>query len=112
MKTYKQKNRILTEKLRILGDSFIRVNKENDLREKVIMDNNLFDPIKYQELFKKLAITVDALESIRTLELTDRLKKDTTKNPYASYTKSIVEIICCTAIDRIKKEILLTDDLT
>lgn len=111
LKTYKEKNQELYKELESLREKFFKISLENNLREKVILDNNLFDPIKYQEIFKKLAITVDALESIRNIELYDRMKKDTSQNPFAAENKSIPEIICCTALDRIKGEILLTDDL-
>jgi len=111
MKTYKQKNDELYKELENLREKFFKISLENNLREKVILDNNLFDPIKYQEIFKKLAITVDSLESIRNLELQTRMKKDPSQDPFANYNKSLIEIICCTALDRIKEEILLTDDL-
>lgn len=112
MKTYKQLNNELRNRICKLETILYKVSTENNLREKVIVDHNLFDPVKYQELYKKLAITVDTLESIRNIELHTRMQKDPSQNPFAQYNKSVIEIMCCTALDRIKEEILLTGDLS
>lgn len=115
MKTYREKNKELESKLRDLQTRFHSIIDENNLRKKVIEDNNLFDPIKYKEIFKKLSITVDALESIRFLELQKRLDGiDLSKNPLVNNieSKTIIEAICCEAIEQIREGMSLKDDLT
>lgn len=67
MKTYKQRNLELHNKLRILQEQHNKVGEENSLRKQVIEDNKLFDPIEYQRIWKKLSIAVDGLEVIKML---------------------------------------------
>lgn len=103
MKTYKQINQELYSKINDLQTKLAFESSENNLRRKVIDDNNLFDPVKYQEIMTKLMITVDALEHIRTLELKQRLKEPNLPFDKIYGNKTAIEAIASEALERIKE---------